>query len=162
MIRRVGAIYRLRAHDLDDFVQDAWLTVLSGLSQGRYDPCRGRLADWLYIVARNRAVSYFRQRWRAENGRAELPLERLESPVSQDPSRLLERRCDVETVRHALEILRQRVSPTAFAVFHRRQIKQCSVEEVAKTMAADAPAGTRLRSSARRKLGSILLRHGWA
>ncbi len=98
----------------------------------------------------------------AENGRAELPLERLASPVSQDPARLLDRHCDVQAVRRALEVLRQRVSPTAFAVFYRRQIQQCSVREVAETMRLTPQQVRVYDHRARRKLGSILLRHGGA
>ena len=161
-IRRVGALYSLRAGDLDDFMQDAWLAVLNALAGGRYDPCRGRLANWLHIVARNRAVTFFRRRWRAQNGVVEVPLDLLQCRISENPQTLLDRSCDIQQVQEALRMLEQRVSPLCYAVFYLRRIQQRGVSEVAANLRLTHEQVRVYDHRARRKLKSILTRHGFA
>ena len=161
MIRRVGAIYRLRTHDLDDFVQDAWLTVLSGLSQGRYDPCRGRLADWLYIVARNRAVSYFRQRCARKTGGRN-----CRWSAWRRPCRRIQRGCWIAIVTCKRCARAGSTPATCFPDSFCRVLPaadptvQC--ERSGGNDAADAPTGTRLRSSCAAQAGidSVATRWG--
>jgi RNA polymerase sigma factor (sigma-70 family) len=160
-IRRVGAIHALPPGDLDDFAQDAWLAVLKALESGGYDPRRGRWNDWLFVVARNRAMTFFRRRWRSERSVVQVPLELLESRLSEDPSWLLDRRCDVEAVRGALDTLQQRTSPITFAVFYLRQMKQLGVAEVAEALSLTRAQVRVYDHRARRKLESILVHQGF-
>ena len=161
-IRRVGAFYSLRAADLDDFMQDAWLAVFNALAGGRYDPRRGRLADWLHIVARNRAVTFFRRRWRVQSGVVEVPLDLLECRLAEDPQALLDRSCDIQQVQEALGLLEQRVSPLCYAVFYLRRIQQCAVGEVASNLGLTREQVRVYDHRARRKLELILLRQGFS
>lgn len=160
-IRRMGTIYVLPSHDLDDFVQDAWLAVLSSLQAGRFDPRRGRWDDWLFVVARNRAMTIFRKRWQTDRRVVEVPLELLESRARDEPSRLLDRLCDVEGVRQALDLLQQRTSPMTFAVFYLRHMRHCEVRQVAASLGL-TPGQVRVYDHrARRKLEAILVRRGF-
>ncbi len=160
-IRRVGAIHAMPPGDLDDFAQDAWLAVLKALENGGYDPRRGRWKDWLFIVARNRAMTFFRRRWQSERSVVQVPLELLESRLCEDPSWLLDRRCNVEAVRGALDALQQRTSPMTYAVFYLRQMKQLGVEEVAEALSLTREQVRVYDHRARRKLESILIRQGF-
>ncbi len=160
-IRRVGVMHALPPSDLDDFVQDAWLAVLKALDCGGYDPRRGRWNDWLFIVARNRAMTFFRRRSQTQSRVVQVPLELLESRWCQDPSWLLDRRCDVETVRGALDALQQRTSPMTYAVFYLRQMRQFGVEQVAATLSLTREQVRVYDHRARRKLESILIGHGF-
>lgn len=158
-IRRVGSVYSLRDGDLDDYMQEAWLAILTALAEGRYDGHSGRLSSWLRVVARNRAVSFHRRRWRNHNGVVEIPLDLLQCRLSEDPATLLDRSCDIEWVREALEILERRLSPVSYAVFYLRQIQQRRVEEVAARLKLTREQVRVYDHRARRKLASILKRH---
>jgi RNA polymerase sigma factor (sigma-70 family) len=154
-IRRVGAVFALREAELDDFIQDAWLEVLSALARGRYDPRRGTLANWLFVLARNRAVTRFR-RPQGARAVAAAPLELLPGPSSDDPAAILDRRCEVQRVRHALEVLRQQTPIVSYAALHLRRIKQMSVSEVAQTLQLSPEQVRSLDYRAYRKLAMIL------
>ncbi len=153
-IRQVGAIYSLRSADLDDFIQDAWLTVLNAVAGGRFNPSRGRLIDWLFVMARNRATTFFRQQTR--NYGTNVPLDQLPGRFCEDPAKLVQRSCDIEQVRQALTILQQRVSPLCYSAFHRRRMQQQSVGEIAAMLHLTREQVRAYDFRARRKLAAIM------
>jgi RNA polymerase sigma factor (sigma-70 family) len=138
------------------------LAVLNALNSGDYDRRLGRWNDWLFIVARNRAMTFFRRRWQARRSVVQVPLELLESRLFEDPSWLLDRRCDVEAIRRALDALQQQTTPMTYAVFHLRQMRQLAVEEVATALKLTRDQVRVYDHRARRKLQSILIRQGFA
>jgi len=159
-IRRVGSTYSLRRGDFDDYMQEAWLAILTAVAEGRYDGDCGQLSSWLHIIARNRAVSFCRRRWRHRNSVVEASLDLFPSPLCEDPATTLERCCDIERVQEALRILERRTSPVGYAVFYLRQIRQRRVEEVAARLKLTAEQVRVYDHRARRKLTSILTCHG--
>ncbi len=132
MIQLVGRKHALSACDLEDFRQDAWLAILRSLQEGRFNPRAGRLRDWLYVVARNRAVSLLRRRQLERRDVIEVRLDQLRSPATSNPLTALLRQSDIQRVRVALTELQQRLSPTSYAVFYARNMHQRSVSEVAR------------------------------
>ncbi len=156
-IRRVGAIYALRTADLDDFVQDAWLTVLNAVAAGRFNPNRGRLIDWLFILARNRVTTFFRQRARHRGVKTQL--DGLPGHTFEDPAAMVQRASDVKRVRRALITLKQRVSPLCYSTFYLRQMQQWSVNEIATQLQLSREQVRAYDFRARRKLAVILTYH---
>ena len=160
MIRRVRAIYRLRAHDLDDFVQDAWLTVsvdsprdvttraavvwpTGFTSLPATGPCRIFVNAGGKTGGRNCRWSAWRR-----------------------PCRRIRRGCWIAIVTCKRCAARWKYSGNVFPrqllpVFYRRQIQQCSVREVAETMRLTPQQVRVYDHRAQRKLGSILLRRRW-
>ena len=152
----VGILHGIRAGELDDFAQDAWLAVLNSLSSGQFDPRAGTLQDWLFIVIRNRAVTTFRHRCNMENRLVDLRLESIAGTQSEDPSAILDRWNNIEVVRAALAVLRQRISDTAYQVFSLRHLQEISSVEVAARLGLSKMQVRVYDLRARRKLAKIL------
>jgi RNA polymerase sigma factor (sigma-70 family) len=160
-IERVATQYWLQPQECDDFTQDAWLDILTSLARGRYDPHRGRLENWLYVVVRNCAISFRRRRRRDAQGEEQFPLELLPGSAAEDPCQRLDRMGRIEAVRSAVELLAQRLSPTSYAVFHLRHVEQASIAEVSVQLGL-TPGQVRVYDHrARRKLAAILAHRGW-
>jgi RNA polymerase sigma factor (sigma-70 family) len=159
-IQRVAARYGLQPQDRDDFAQDAWLGILTSLDRGYFDPAQGRLESWLFAVVRNRALAGRRRRWRSAQ-RVDYPLELLPGSAAVEPSQMLDRAGRIEAVGKALELLAERISPLAFAVFRLRQLEEASVAEVVAQLGLTAGQVRVYDHRARRKLAAILARCGW-
>lgn len=160
--RRVATRYAFRPFEIEDFLQDTWLAVLRSLDGGKFDPGRGQLADWLHVVARNRAVTYFRRRWREQHGMIETPLDLLPCRQSEDPALAVTRASDIEWVRDALSVLQRRVSPLCFAVFYLRRMEQRSVRDTAERYGLTSEQVRSYDHRARQRLLSIMRSDGMA
>ena len=104
-----------------DYAQDAFLRAYENLQRGR--PVNG---NWLYRVARNRAVDEFRRKRRVQR-EAELPEEQI--PVSEDQSLGV-------AVWHALEQL----APTDREVLYLHAVAGFKTKEVAAMLGVKGSA----------------------
>lgn len=109
--RYLGRVVR-RPRAVEDLTQDVFLRVLS--SAGEYEPS-AKFSTWLYRIATNCAMTYFRR----QSGRRSAPLEddgAVPDPAGAPPERRLDQKELKRAVATALESLpdRQRVALTLF------------------------------------------------
>ncbi len=109
--RYLGRVVR-RPRVVEDLTQDVFLRVLS--SAGEYQPS-AKFSTWLYRIATNCAMTYFRR----QSGRRSAPLEdeaALADPAASPPERRLDEKELKRAVAAALESLpdRQRIALTLF------------------------------------------------
>lgn len=161
-IRRAGDQYLAGHRDREDYAQEAWLAILTALAKGQFRPGQGSLEGWMFVVARNRAVSFARRHWRLHGRRADLPRELPASHAAADPRTAYDRQAAVSAVRQAVQLLQTQVSPVMFEVFRLRWAAELTVAEVAQRLGLTAAQVRVYDYRARRKLAAILSRRGFA
>jgi RNA polymerase sigma-70 factor, ECF subfamily len=128
-VRRAG----LNDHDAQDVVQEVFIKLVQGLPRFELRRERGRFRTWLYDIVRNAVVDWARRQRRfrkaVEAARGLEPnLEALDSPRSREQWELDYRQHIVGT---ALERVRQRCRPTAWACFEEHVLQARPAAEVA-------------------------------
>lgn len=100
-VEKYIAAHVQNAHDRQDLVQQVFLNAIAALD--RYDPARSAVGTWLYAIARNAVVDYYRSKSR-EPVLAEL--DETAIPDEEDASLLMREMLDALAA--ALEQLPER------------------------------------------------------
>jgi RNA polymerase sigma factor (sigma-70 family) len=118
-IRRVVRSWNMPPADAEDCVQEAWLEIVLKLASLKYDPERGRLRNWLFMVVRRKMIHHLRRKNRR-------PLQPLSDPESEalspapDPAAECERREDRQRAQRILAVMRRHVSKTNHEILRLR------------------------------------------
>jgi RNA polymerase sigma-70 factor (ECF subfamily) len=145
--RHRGPLYRFLLRQLGDtaaaeeLFQDVWMRVID--FRGRYQ-ARARFSSWVYAIAHNRLMDFYRASGRATFLAQEESEEALEDLPAQDPpaETLIERKRDAERLLAALSELPE-AQREAFLL---QQEGDLSVEEIgAATGVSRETAKSRLR-----------------
>ncbi len=128
-IRRVVQTWRIPRSDVDDCVQEVWVEVAGPTGLSGYNPRRGSFEAWLFTLIRRKVGRHLR-------GTSRQPVVGLFDPAARrdrgsDPVDAYQRREDRELVRHALEVLRTRVSEKNYRVVRLRWIEGRETPEIA-------------------------------
>src|SRR5437016_6817971 len=152
LLRHLDAAYNLARwlsrdeHDAQDIVQESFLRAFRFCDQCRYDNVRA----WLLQIVRNTCHTWL-ARNRVKRASVEI-LDEVTACDSTSPDRMLQRREDVDVVRHAIETL-----PDEFReVIVLREIEGIAYKEIASITAL--PIGTVMSrlARARRRLKDVL------
>lgn len=125
-----------------DLMQETLLSVAKAFRKGLYDPKAGSFKCWLLCVTHNRVTDHFRRRRRwPEARRATRPgttrtssTDRVPDPRSLTREAIWEEEWRRNVMERALEILKARVRPAHFQIFHERFIKKHPTARVAKDL----------------------------
>lgn len=129
-IRRVVRSWNMPPADTEDCVQEAWLEIVLKLASLKYDPERGRLRNWLFMVVRRKMIHHLRRKNRR-------PLQPLSDPESEalspapDPAAECERREDRQRAQRILAVMRRHVSKTNHEILRLRWLEDLSAVEIA-------------------------------
>lgn len=154
LIRRIVQTWRIPRSDVDDCVQEVWMEVAGPSGLSGYDPRRGSFEAWLFTLIRRKVGRHVR-------GASRQPVVGLfDSAARRDPATdpvdAFQRREDRELVRHALEVLRTRVSEKSYRVVRLRWIEGRETPEIADDVNL-TPDQVRYRlQRMKRKLQSLL------
>lgn len=108
----------------EDLTEDVFLNVLRGLDD--YTERGLPFSAWLYRVARNRLVDYYR----AQRRRPQVPLDGAGDPVDHEPARELERILDRQELVAAL----RQLTPDQREVIVLRFLQRLSIQETARSL----------------------------
>ncbi len=118
--------------DAEDAAQETMATFFKAFRDGKYDPCKGRLSNWLFGIAKRVIL----------NLRGRQPLEHLIADKATGTSfwdmvqddKTLGRAWELEwqqmVMKRCLEQVRQEYDPKVFGAFRHYAIDQFAVEEV--------------------------------
>lgn len=146
------AIYRYIAFkvgnqtEAEDLTQQVFLKAFESI--GSYQSRGNPFSSWLYRIAHNQTVDYFRKK---STGK-ELPLEEAQLDGGGDPSELVEKKLSGEEVKAACRHL----TKAQQEVISLRFIAGLSIAEVAKAMGKNEGAVKALQHSALAALRKIL------
>ena len=125
---------RLPESDANDVVQEVYVKLLSKIHT--YDRAKCRFRSWLFIVARNAMIDYARELVRRKKLQDGWVLTVLQATPSD--SVLMEEewtRVHQERIlKHALKVVRARVSPRVWACFVERILQDRPAAEVARDL----------------------------
>ena len=136
-VRRMG----VAEADVDDVTQEVLMLAHDSLQTGRYDPARGRFRNWLYGIARRRALAALRagrrptrlQSIQDEHG-VDL-VDRIEDKRSEDVAReLWQQEWRYALLDEALRHVKISIGDTAFDAFVLHAIEHKPVDEVAERL----------------------------
>lgn len=122
MIRKLLTNKGLRQSDLDDAVQDVYVSMLSTLDQFRYDRQKGKFRGWLSTVTQ-RAVSARRRR----RGDISIDPKQLDESLSAEVE--LPKTTD-DRLQLCLSLARSRFDQGTWLPFYLRVIEETPIEEV--------------------------------
>ncbi len=124
----------LSATDAEDVGQETLTVFLKGNGNGGYDPSKGRLRNWLFRVAYNKAVDVLRRRARENvaTARSDGTAILKSVPSEETAETLWEAEWRRFVVRACIEEVRTMVSPQAFAAFDLYVLEQWPVDRVAE------------------------------
>jgi RNA polymerase sigma factor (sigma-70 family) len=129
-IRRVVRSWNMPAADTEDCVQEAWLEIVLKLASLKYDPRRGRLRNWLFMVVRRKMIHHLRRKNRR-------PVQPLTDPDGEafspadDPAAECQRREDRERARRLLAAMRRHVSKVNHEILRLRWLEDLTAAEIA-------------------------------
>ena len=127
--RRVG----IKDADVDDVVQEILVAFSTAYRQGRYDPDRGRLRDWLFGIARLEI-----RNWRRRTQAAlQADSDAMEACLAGDDDRLQaawDQEWRAAVLRHCLENVRTEVQPQTMEAFKLFAIQEWPAQRVAKRL----------------------------
>jgi RNA polymerase sigma factor (sigma-70 family) len=133
-IRRFAATFRSRGVDVDDCTQEVWADLIHSLPDFTLDSARGRFDSWLYTIVRSKATDMIRrQNRRATTDLSPAVMARV-ATSDDDPSQILDRQSDRESVQRALATLQRVASESSYRVLHLRYIDGWSVREIADAL----------------------------
>lgn len=136
-VRRLG----LSDADADDATQEVLLVAHKSLQEGVYDPAKGRFRNWLYGIARKRALATLRAR--ARRTRMQSPAARsggdlvdvLEDKQGDEAAReVWEREWRYALLDEALRHVQSTAGDKEYKAFALHAIEHRSVEEVAQLL----------------------------
>ncbi len=156
VIRRYVATHPMPCDEVEDCVQDVWITLVRRLRTWHYDPQRGRFETWLYrlvqIVASDRMRGLMRRR-RLKDRICESWV-RADGDDGASPSDQHEERAVFESL---LKEIRGNVSTVNFRLLKRRWIDSAKVSDVAAELGLSSAQvwfrEHRMRKKLRRVLG---------
>jgi len=133
--RRAG----LGHEDAQDIVKETILQVYKGIDRFQYGRKKGAFKSWLRVVTRSRISNFFTRQHRQPYLLEDAPggkgaLEQLEDPQVPELERIWDEERRDNLVDAALELLKKRVSPEQYQIFHSYVVKGWSAAEVARTM----------------------------
>ena len=133
--RRAG----LGHEDAQDIVQETILQVYKGIDRFQYERKKGAFKSWLRVVTRSRISNFFARQRRQPFLLEDAPggdeaMEQLEDPRGPELERIWDEEWRDNLVDAALELLKKRVSPEQYQIFHSYVVKGWSAAEVARTM----------------------------
>lgn len=143
MIRRFALAAGVRGDELDECVQNVWVSVLEHLDSFEVDSQRGRFRTWLYTIVRSRATDQIRRRSRRPkplHGAGDGLADESQGDVADRLDTLWER----ELFAVLLADLAKKVTKESFAIFESHLVKGESYEQIAKRFGL-TPATTRVR-----------------
>jgi len=119
MIRKVLQKKGLRSDELDDAVQDVYVSLLSTIDRFRYDRRKGKFRSWVSKIAQRAASAHHR---RAERD-------------TVDPQRLEDAQLDLsprgdERLQLCLKMARGRFDDQTWLAFYLRVMEEAPIEEV--------------------------------
>lgn len=132
-------LYR-RVHDAqlaEDLTSDVFVRVLQALQSEQFWHTSFRA--WLYRIAHNQVIDYYRQQTRQQEQIPELPLEEhLETTATDnflaDPAADVDAQHDARVVAYSLEVALSRLTPDQQQVLVLRFGEQMKTQEVAEVM----------------------------
>lgn len=122
MIRKILLNKGLQEHELDDGIQDVFMSLLSTVGRFQYDRRRGKFRSWLSKIT-DRTASARRRKHR------EPPVDAQALEQTGDQEAPLPDWTD-ERVRLCMEIARSRIHERTWLPFYLRVIEECPIEEV--------------------------------
>lgn len=137
--------------DIDDVVQDIFLSVSKQLTQFRYEDAQATFRGWLRVIAKRRVADYFRRtldRPRATGGTTAVQLLRQ----SPDPMTVVmtdDADADSEEAlisERALELIRTEFKPQQWSAFWRTAIEGAAPTDIADELGM-TPAAIRMAKS---------------
>jgi RNA polymerase sigma-70 factor, ECF subfamily len=152
VLRRYGAVFS--AEDLDDLVNDVWLTLLRDDMRKlrQYDADRGfRIASFIGLVATNVTIDYLRAR-HAEATPLDQVMEDYVSMAVVQPRDVVEDAEQAELARAAINRLSGDEREFVFEVFHSER----SPEELARTLGVTTNTVYSRKFKVREKLARIV------
>lgn len=124
-----------RLHDLEDVVAIAFAAALEHLEQ--YDRCRGSASGWLWIIARNAAVSLLRRDGRTTGLTPEMAQSLADS---DDPTAFVETREETANMQTQLDAALEQATPMMRRAWALRMNEGRPYAEIAKLL--KVPFGT--------------------
>ncbi len=116
--------------DQDDIVQEVWFEIIKRITEGSYDPRRGRFRCWISMVIRNKVIDLARAHGRKCVSEF-CDLEAVPCHRLPDPAVSYERRRQQQVVRGAMKDLKERISVTSYQALQLYWIEGRSVIQVA-------------------------------
>jgi RNA polymerase sigma factor (sigma-70 family) len=154
-VRRMVRSWNMSAADEDDCVQEIWMEIISKLTSLDYDPRRGHLRGWLFLLVRRKMIRHLRRRKSRKEELIADPEKTLTGSEAEPWARFAEReRRDM--VRRTLASMRRRTSQTNYRMLYLRWIDGRSTLEIAEAVKL-TPEQVRYRlSRMKTKLHSML------
>jgi len=161
-VRRVATNCGVKAADLDDCCQEAWIEVVQRLAEGKYDPARGSLAAWIFTVVRNKSIDFLRALGR--NPEVKVPdLDFLPTRCELDPAVLFERKRRQAILKSALDELVKRISAKTFEALYQTSIEERDGSDVAADLGLTPEQVRYRRRRAKQSLRELLgCRETWS
>jgi len=122
MIRKVLQNKGLRPDELDDAVQETYLSMLSTIEQFQYDRQKGKFRSWVSKISDRAASAHRRKQVQSQVDAQELAQHR-----SQDGEL---GRADDERMQICLELARSRIDERTWLPFYLRMIEEAPMEDV--------------------------------
>jgi RNA polymerase sigma factor (sigma-70 family) len=132
ILRHFSASLHLGKDDREEVVQMVWCQIVTSLAKFEWNPNRGGLRSYLYVMLRNKATDIIRERHEGcVHSLSYLPQEETDL-INPDPSPLsaLEKQFQLSLVETVLAELKSEVPELSYRVFHLRAVEGQSVEEV--------------------------------
>lgn len=137
MIRQFARRMGLPDADADDVTQEVLLVAHRSLTEGVYDPARGRFRKWLYGVARRQSLARLRERrrrtrvqWASDSG-GDL-LDTLEGPdLKERAEQLWRQEWRYALLDEALRHMESEVGEKPYRAFVGYAVERREVDEVA-------------------------------
>jgi RNA polymerase sigma-70 factor (ECF subfamily) len=128
--RRLGA----SEADAEDIAQHTLIAFSAAFRDGKYDRGQGRLRDWLFGIARNQSMNWFRRQRRREVQIVDAPdstgyFARIGEP--DDLERVWNEEWSDAILRVCLERVRQEVKPVTYEAFELFALRGWPAERVA-------------------------------
>ncbi|HOW19222.1 MAG TPA: sigma-70 family RNA polymerase sigma factor [Phycisphaerae bacterium] len=136
-VRRLG----LSEADADDATQEVLLAAHKSLQEGLYDPAKGRFRNWLYGIARKRALVALRARARRTRVQTAAPeegadlLDAIEDKHADESARAVwQREWRYAILEEAMRHVQAAVGDKEFQAFVLHAIENRPVDEVAEML----------------------------
>lgn len=123
LLKQVARRKGLNDHDAEDVVQNTFVRLQQALPRFEYDRDRGRFRTWLYEVCLH-AVQDWQRKQRRRQGLDEVLRGLARSGGRPDDDINWDKEVELRILGFALERLKQRLKPIAWACFEQRVLRE--------------------------------------